>query len=151
VNVRIATVHDADSVAALLHDFNTEFDTPSPGVDVLAGRLAALLATEHTIALLAETPPVGVALITLRSNVWFDGGVALLDELYVRPDRRGQGIGTAIIEHAIDLVHRRGAGLFEINVDEGDAGARRFYERHGFTTTPDGQAERMLYYERALP
>jgi len=149
--VRTASPEDADHVAALLHDFNTEFDTPSPGAAALARRLRALLATEHTIAVVAEIPPVGVALITLRPNVWYDGGVALLDEMYVRPDRRGEGIGTAILEHAIELVRRRGAGLFEINVDEGDAGARRFYERHGFTTTPDDPAERMLYYERALP
>jgi GNAT superfamily N-acetyltransferase len=148
--VRVATAEDAQHVAALLHDFNTEFDTPSPGVAVLAERLRDLLPHGATIALLAADPPVGVALITLRPNVWYEGGVALLDELYVRPDRRGQGIGTALIETALDVVRDRGAGLFEVNVDEGDTGARRFYERHGFTTTPQGQPDRMLYYEREL-
>jgi GNAT superfamily N-acetyltransferase len=150
VTVRIATEHDADVVATLLHDFNAEFATPTPGPAALAARLRELLPAGPTIALLAGDPPSGVALITLRPNVWFEGGVALLDELYVRPEVRGHGIGTAILERAIDLVRDRGAGLFEINVDEGDTGARRFYERHGFTTTPDGQTDRMLYYERDL-
>jgi GNAT superfamily N-acetyltransferase len=150
VTVRIATEHDADVVATLLHDFNAEFATPTPGPTALAARLRELLPAGPTIALLAGDPPSGVALITLRPNVWFEGGVALLDELYVRPEVRGHGIGTAILERAIDLVRDRGAGLFEINVDEGDTGARRFYERHGFTTTPDGQTDRMLYYERDL-
>jgi GNAT superfamily N-acetyltransferase len=148
--VRAATAEDAQHVAALLHDFNTEFDTPSPGAAALADRLRDLLPGGATIALLAGDPAVGVALITLRPNVWYEGGVALLDELYVRPDRRGQGIGTALIGAALDVVRERGAGLFEVNVDEGDTGARRFYERHGFTNTPEAQADRMLYYEREV-
>lgn len=148
--VRIAAARDAETVASLLHDFNTEFDTPTPAVEVLAGRLRALLATDTTIALLAGDPPSGVALITLRPNVWYDGPVALLDELYVRPALRGDGIGTELLQRACDVGRERGARLFEVNVDEGDTGARRFYERHGFTTTPGGQTDRMLYYEREL-
>jgi GNAT superfamily N-acetyltransferase len=148
--VRIATARDADVVATLLHDFNTEFDTPSPGVAALAARLRELLPTDTTIALLAGEPAAGVALVTLRPNVWYEGPVALLDELYVRPDLRGRGMGTALLERAVEHVRARGAELFEVNVDEGDTGARRFYERHGFTTTPQGQSDRMLYYEREL-
>jgi GNAT superfamily N-acetyltransferase len=150
VTVRLASAKDADLVAGLLHDFNTEFDTPTPGVAVLAARLRALLPTDTTIALLAGDPATGVALITVRPNVWYEGPVALLDELYVRPDLRGRGIGTALIERACEVVRERGVELFEVNVDEGDTGARRFYERHGFTTTPQRQTDRMLYYERAL-
>jgi GNAT superfamily N-acetyltransferase len=148
--VRIATDRDADVVAILLHDFNTEFDTPSPGIAALAARLRDLLAHDATVAVLAGDPPSGVALVTLRPNVWYQGPIALLDELYVRPDLRGEGIGTALLERAVEHVRARGAELFEVNVDEGDAGARRFYERHGFTTTPQGQTDRMLYYEREL-
>jgi GNAT superfamily N-acetyltransferase len=134
----------------MLHDFNVEFGAPTPGIDVIADRLRRLLRGGSTIALLGAEPPAGVALITLRANVWYDGPVALLDELYVRPDRRGGGIGTVLIRHAFDLLRERGARLFEVNVDEGDTGARRFYERHGFTTTPGGQPDRMLYFEREL-
>jgi GNAT superfamily N-acetyltransferase len=147
--VRVAAPDDAGVVAALLHDFNAEFDTPTPGVAVLAARLRALLATDATIALLAGEAS-GVALITLRPNVWYDGSVALLDELYVRPDLRGNGIGTDLLRRACDVVRERGARLFEVNVDEGDTGARRFYERHGFINVPPGRSDRMLYYEREL-
>ena len=54
---------------------------------------------------------------------------AMLDHLYLRPSYTGCGIG----ERCLHLAkYRRPAGLdlwtFQIN-----AGARRFYERHGFT------------------
>ena len=90
---RRAGPHDAETVARLLHDFNTEFDTPSPGIAALTVRLQSLLAGPSTIAYLAGEPAVGVAVITLRTNVWYDGPVALLDELYAT--RRSQGLGAA--------------------------------------------------------
>lgn len=141
---------DAAAIAQLLHDFNTEFDTPSPGVEVLAMRLRRLLAGEDTVAIVAGTPAVGVALVTLRSNVWYAGRVALLDELYVVPRLRSQGIGSAIIDELLSISRERGVALVEINVDEGDIDAQRFYERHGFASTEPGSAERALYYSQEL-
>ena len=148
--MRRATPDDALVVASLLHDFNEEFETPTPGVEVLAGRLAQLLDGDDVVALLAPEPPAAVALMTFRPNVWYAGPVALLDELYVRPDLRGRGIGSALLTRACALARDRGAGLMEINVDEGDVDARRFYERYGFSGTEPGGTDRMLYYERAL-
>lgn len=141
-----ATVEDAEAVARLLHDFNTEFSTPSPGAEVLADRLRVLLAGEQTVAILAGRPPVGVALGTVRPNVWYAGPVALLDELYVVPDQRGRGIGSAIIGELFAMARERGVDLIEINVDEGDVDAQRFYERHGFSATEGGSDERAYYY-----
>ena len=147
---RRATVDDADEVARLLHDFNTEFDTPSPGPGVLADRLRVLLAGEDTLAILAGSPAVAVGLVTFRPNVWYTGPVALLDELYVVPSLRSQGIGSAIIGLLLAVAEERRVGLIEINVDEGDVDAQRFYERHDFTTTEPNSNERAFYYWRAL-
>ena len=148
--VRVAEPRDAEVVAGLLHDFNTEFRTPTPGVEVLGRRLESLLRSDATIALIAGEPAAGLALLTMRPNVWYDGPVALLDELYVRPELRGRRIGTALLERACAVVRGRGGRLFEVNVDEPDTDARRFYERHGFVNEPPGETGRMLSYEREL-
>ena len=147
---RLATVDDAGVVAQLLHDFNVEFDTPSPGPEVLAERLRALLATEQTFAILAGDPAAGVALVTVRSNVWYPGPVALLDELYVVPELRGQGIGSSMIGLLLATARPGGIDLIEINVDEGDVDAQRFYERHGFVCSEPGSEGRAFYYWREL-
>jgi GNAT superfamily N-acetyltransferase len=150
---RSATVDDAADVARLLHDFNTEFDTPTPGVEVLTARLRSLLAGDDTLAILAGAPGapgVAVALVTLRPNVWYAGPVALLDELYVVPALRGRGIGGQVIELLLTIAGERGVDLVEINVDEGDVDAQRFYERHGFAASEPGSSERAWYYAREL-
>ncbi len=146
---RVATVADAATLARLLHDFNEEFETPTPGPDVLAPRLERLLAGEDTVALLIGEAD-GFALMTFRPSVWYEGPVVLLDELYVRPALRGGGLGTKLLDRALALARERGCGNFEINVDEVDTDARRFYERHGFANTEPGSDDRLLYYHRAV-
>lgn len=148
--VRRATVADAADVAELLHDFNTEFATPSPGVTALADRLRELLAGPETVALLAGRPPVAVALVTFRPNVWCSGPVALLDELYVVPHLRDQGIGTDVLARFVQECRDRGCGRLEINVDEGDTDTRRFYERHGFSPIDPDAGELALCYSMEL-
>ncbi|MGH7748666.1 MAG: GNAT family N-acetyltransferase [Candidatus Dormibacteria bacterium] len=150
VTPRVATVAEAGTVARLLDAFNREYSTPTPGPAILATRLRRLLAGGEVIALLAGVPAVAVALLTLRPNVWYDGPVALLDELYVAPELRGQGVGSTLLMAAEAMTRERGGELLEINVDGDDMGARRFYERHGYTNTEPGQDQPLLYYYREL-
>jgi GNAT superfamily N-acetyltransferase len=147
---RAADVADAGIVAALLDAFNREFDTPTPGPAVLATRLERLLAGGDVVALLAGEPAMAVALVTMRPNVWYDGPVALLDELYVAPGSRGQGVGSALLARIEAIAQQRGAELLEINVDGDDADARRFYERHGYANCEPGEEQPLLYYYREL-
>ena len=150
VRVRRAGIGDAGIVASMLHDFNTEFDTDSPGPIVLASRLRSLLAGADTFALLGGEPPAGLALVTLRPNVWYPGPVALLDEMYVVPSARGAGIGSAISRRLIDDCRVAGVSAIEINVDEADVDAQRFYERHGFHGADPDTGERAYYYAQEL-
>lgn len=147
-DVRRAVVEDAPSVAALLHAFNTEFDTATPGVEVLTARLQTLLAGDDLVALLHGEPPDALAVVSFRPNVWFDAPVALLDELYVRPDLRGRRIGHALLEAVEALAAERGGRLVEVNVDGEDVDARRFYAAHGYVHVEPGAAEPSYSYTK---
>lgn len=147
---RLADAADAPEIGRLLHDFNTEFETPSPGAVVLSERLATLLAGESMFAILAGSPAFAVALVSVRPNVWYPGRVGLLDELYVDPNHRSLGTGTSMLDllhgHALSI----GIDAIEINVDEGDVDAQRFYERNGYSSIQPDTNERAFYYFKEL-
>ncbi|QVQ53752.1 GNAT family N-acetyltransferase [Spiractinospora alimapuensis] len=150
--ISLAGVHEATIATQLQIDFADEFDTPSPSFDVLLARFRALLADPAAFVLFAGplAEPTGYAVVTLRPTVYCDGPLAVLDELYVRPPLRDGGIGSALLRRAVTEVQERGGGEMHINVDEVDAGARRFYERHGFLNVEPGTDYRMLCYVREL-
>jgi ribosomal protein S18 acetylase RimI-like enzyme len=74
-----------------------------------------------------------------------------LEELYVVPALRGQGIGRALLQAAMDAARNEGATQMELGTSEDDAAARALYASLGFTNhegRPDGPV--MLFYEREL-
>jgi ribosomal protein S18 acetylase RimI-like enzyme len=149
--IRRAGVEDAADVARLLHDFNTEYDDPTPPVEVLAERVRELLAGEGIVALLAGGEPLGIALFRVRPSLWSSAADVYLEELYVVPGHRGRGIGRALLEAAMEAAREAGADHFELTTGETDAAARALYESCGMTNregSPGGP--RMLYYELDL-
>lgn len=152
-SVRNACVDDAAVVGMLLFDFNAEFDTPTPDAAEFASRFGRLLGRHDVLVLLAEGvdgESVGFAYLTLRPTPYFDGPLAQLEELYVRPAARDRGVGTALITEAVQQVRARNAREMLINVDEVDTDARRFYERHEFFNIEPGENYRMLCYLRVF-
>jgi ribosomal protein S18 acetylase RimI-like enzyme len=151
IQVREATVDDAPAIARLLRDFNLEFEEPTPGVEALTETVARLVEAGEITVLLTGGGPDGLSLFRLRPALWSEGLEAYLQELYVVPELRGQGIGRALLERTIELVRERGADGIDLNTGETDTAARGLYESMGFTNReggPDGPA--MLFYEREL-
>jgi GNAT superfamily N-acetyltransferase len=146
----VFTADDTEAAAVLLHDFNVEFAAPTPGSETIAARLAHLLGEDRTFAVVTGAPVVGIALVTLRTNVWYDGLVGLLDELYVVPDLRNQGLGTALLKAAEIEVVNGGGEVLEIGVDGEDVDAQRFYERHGYVDHDEWAHEPSKMYFREL-
>lgn len=147
-----AGVDHAAAVGRLLRDFNAEFNVPCPSAEELSDRFARLLNRDDVIVLVAggHESPSGFAFLTLRPTPYFDGPIAQLEELYVVPELRDRGIGTSLLQTAVETVRARGAGEVHINVDEIDVDTRRFYERHGFSNIEPSGTTRMLFYIREL-
>jgi hypothetical protein len=130
--IRLATPTDAPALAIMLDDFNKEFGDSSPGVDFLNNRISTLLQKPEFFIVVPNEHLVAFGLVTLRPNVWSPGLIAVLDELYTKPEHRNQGFGSEILKGAITEANRRGATDFAIEVDESDTNAHRFYARHSF-------------------
>ena len=149
--VRRADPADADAIGRLLHDFNEEYEEATPGAAKLAERARELLAGDDTVALLAGDGPDGFAVLRFRASLYMDDLECYLAELYVVPDKRGRGIGRALMDEVFAVAREKGAAHIELNTSEDDAAARALYEKLGFTNRegkPDGPV--MYYYERDL-
>ncbi|WP_159448844.1 GNAT family N-acetyltransferase [Demequina sp. NBRC 110053] len=131
VDVRAADPADAALLASMLADFNVEFDSPGPDVAILAPRYERLLAGPDFWAVIAGDPAVGFATVAMRPSVYSAGDVALLEDFFVRPEMRNRRVGAAMMEALLDRLDQMDAGALEVQVDEPDADAMRFYARYG--------------------
>ena len=142
------------AAAQLLHDFNREYDEPSPPPDELAVRLVELIENDHVVVLLARAhetgAAVGVAVMRVQPSVWSRAQEAYLAELYVVPARRGQGYGRELITVAMQTARERGADYAFLITSEEDRLAQRLYEAAGFRRTEGEGGPTMLAYEREL-
>ena len=149
--MRRGEADDAEAIGRLLHDFNREFDDPTPGAQQLAARVRELLPAGEITVLLGGSGPHGIAVLRFRADIWTQGLECYLAELYVVPDRRGQGLGRALMEAAIELARQEGAVYMDLGTSEDDRAARGLYEGLGFSNRggkPDGPVS--YFYEREL-
>ncbi len=149
--IRLAGAADAAAFGRLLHAFNAEFGDPRPDAATIAERAAPLIESGEVTVLFAGEGPDGFAELRFRPSLYTGALDAYLEELYVVPERRGHGLGRALLEAAMAHARERGAAHIDLGTSDDDVAARALYESAGFTNReggPDGP--RMLYYERDL-
>jgi ribosomal protein S18 acetylase RimI-like enzyme len=150
-SVRAASAADAPAFGRLLHAFNAEFGEPEPTADVIAERAAPLIESGEITVLFAGEGPDGFAQLRFRPSLYTGALDAYLEELYVVPERRGHGLGRALLEAAMAHARERGAARIDLNTSVDDGAARALYESAGFTNREGGPGGPvMLYYERDL-
>jgi GNAT superfamily N-acetyltransferase len=87
----------------------------------------------------ADTQPsvVAFALFFTNFSTFLAKPGLYLEDLYVQPAWRGQGVGKALLRRLGAMTVERGYGRFEWSVLDWNANAIRFYERMGATVMPD--------------
>jgi len=136
-------------IARMLHDFNEEFEDPSPGPAVLEPRVRRFIEEQTKFYFLVGEDPFGFAQMDYIASIWSDAPVGHLDELYIRPDRRGRGSGRELMEAILaDARGRAAAAGMEVVTGEDDTAARGLYESVGFENEIEGADNtRSLFYE----
>ena len=140
-SIRRASATDAPAFGRLLHAFNVEFGESTPDAETIAERAAPLIESGEVTVLLAGEGPDGFAELRFRPSLYTGALDAYLQELYVVPERRGRGLGRALLEAAMDHARKRGAAHIDLGTREDDVAARKLYESAGFTNRkggPDG-------------
>lgn len=87
-------------------------------------------AAEAVIAEIAGAP-VGMALFFHNFSTWTGWRGLYLEDLFVLPGARGQGVGTALLRHVAALAVERGCARFEWSVLDWNENAIAFYRSMG--------------------
>lgn len=131
LNIRPATAEDAGTVAALvrelasyeklLHearaseeDFRRELAADTPVIRVLIAEWQGV--------------PVGFALYFFNFSTFVGRPGLYLEDLFVRPALRGQGVGRALLRALARIARDRGCGRMEWAVLDWNEPALRFYQ-----------------------
>jgi GNAT superfamily N-acetyltransferase len=86
-----------------------------------------------------EDRVVGTLQLTFTASLSYRGGLrATVESVRTDESLRGQGIGTMLMRHAIELAKRKGCVLIQLSTHNTRKDAQRFYERLGFVASHVG-------------
>jgi len=149
-----AEPHEAETVAALLVAFRDHLGVDWPSDNAFLAGVENLIERTDTVFLLGtvddDHPPAGVAQVRFRPGIWWAAEDCLLEDLFVRPEARGAGLGRALVDATLDLARERGCRRVELDVNEANEAALALYGGAGFSAQDDRYGGRNLFMRRAL-
>ncbi len=129
--IREAVEADVPLIASLVHELAEyerllqEVRLTEPGLrDALFGERRY---AEVAIAELTSGEPAGFALYFHNFSTFLGRPGIYLEDLFVRPEHRGLGVGKALLRHLARLARERGCGRLEWAVLDWNADAVGFY------------------------
>jgi len=106
------------------------------------GAFVAILADErlgYVWIIQAENHDVGHIVLTLKYAMEYSGLIACLDDLYVKPDWRNQGLSTGALTEVRDFCKQAGIRALTVEVGHNNGPAQKVYRRVGFAEAVDRQ------------
>jgi GNAT superfamily N-acetyltransferase len=134
--IRIAIEKDIAQCARLLgvlfgqeHEFMPDVRLQERGLGMIIGHpsVGTVFVCERNGAIVGM-----VALLTTVSTA-LGNRVALLEDMVVSPECRGQGLGSMLMEHAAEWAESQGFGRVTLLTDGDNESAHRFYSGKGFS------------------
>ena len=138
--IRPARAADIPAIHQMIRDL-AEYERSLPEVGATEDDLRAALLGGHPslFAHVAEEAGqlAGFALWFLNYSTWLGKHGIYLEDLYVRPERRGQGHGRALLAELARICVDRGYGRLDWSVLDWNSPTRRFYESLGAVTVDE--------------
>jgi GNAT superfamily N-acetyltransferase len=136
MNIRAAEPADIPLILKFIQDL-AEYERLSHEVEATEPTLMATLfpgdgrpAAECILAF-DEAEPAGFAICFSTYSTFLARPGLYLEDLFVVPERRGRGIGKALLLHLARLANQRGCGRMEWSVLDWNEPAINFYEALG--------------------
>ncbi|MFE1044438.1 GNAT family N-acetyltransferase [Streptomyces olivaceus] len=142
LEIRPTTAADIPAVVAMLADDPLGAQRESP--DDLAPYLAALERlssdpNQHVVVAVRDERVLGTLQLTVVPGLSRRGATrSIIEGVRIHAAERGSGLGTQLIEWAVDESRRQGCHLVQLTSDNTRTDAHRFYERLGFSASHTG-------------
>ncbi|WCN01965.1 GNAT family N-acetyltransferase [Streptomyces sp. M92] len=142
LEIRPTTEADLPAIVGMLADDPLGARRESP--DDLSPYLAAFQRlsadpNQHVIVAVRDGRVVGTLQLTIVPGLSRRGATrSVIEGVRVHADERGGGLGTQLIEWAVDESRRQGCQLVQLTSDKTRTDAHRFYERLGFSASHTG-------------
>jgi GNAT superfamily N-acetyltransferase len=134
-HIERATIEDIPQLAELLKIlFSQEADFQPDREKQIRGLRLIVEAPERGCIFLARVDCHVVGMVSLLFTVSTAEGAAAcwLEDMIVRPEHRRNGLGSRLLQHAVNEAKAHGFARITLLTDRGNADAIRFYQRHGF-------------------
>lgn len=142
LEIRAAVADDIPAIVGMLADDPLGAQRESP--DDVGPYLTALERlsadpNQHLVVAVREGRVVGTLQLTIVPGLARRGSTrSIIEGVRIHADERGSGLGTRLIEWAVDTSRREGCRLVQLTSDNTRIDAHRFYERLGFTASHVG-------------
>jgi ribosomal protein S18 acetylase RimI-like enzyme len=145
VRVWRAAADEAPVVAALLGGFRDHLGYDGPDDASLEASVERIIARDDAEFLLAgDGEAVGVAQVRYRWSVWWATEDCWLEDLYVRDEARGSGVGRLLAEEVLRRAADRGCARVELDVNTENPPALALYRSLGFETGKTGGQDLLM-------
>jgi GNAT superfamily N-acetyltransferase len=132
--IRPAGVEDVPVILELIHDLAAYERAPHEVtateeqlIDVLFGERPAA----EVLLVFEGESPVGFAVYFYNFSTWLGRPGLYLEDLFVKPEKRGKGYGRALLVELAKIAHDRGCGRMEWAVLNWNEPAIKFYQALG--------------------
>ena len=133
-SVRRAVATDQESVLELMRGYCQEVQTPLSDEHLLEA-LVPLISNEQLGDLLVAEQGeelAGYLVITWGWGIESGGAEALIDEMYVSPAYRNQGVGTLLMTEAQSRASAKDVKVIFLETEQNNPESRELYDRLGF-------------------
>ena len=148
--VWVASAEELGAAAGLLAEFRSYLGAAEPSGDSMRASVERIHAAGDGEYLLAARggEAEGVCQLRYRWSVWTDAVDCWLEDLFVRDEARGAGLGRALVDAAFERARARGCRRIELDTNADNAAALRLYEASGFSREPKGPSPSLLLGRR---
>src|SRR5947207_6315162 len=151
--IRLCEPEDTPRIVPMIQAQVAASGLYAPDPDALAELVHALLISQFSDFLLAEVDgqALGVLQINYRLSTWEVTPYAVIEDFYLAPQLRGQGVGPRMLDYACGRAEGRGSAFVEAALRPEHRAARRLYQQFGFAETPHSLWRRDLPFDCATP